>query len=663
MSRFLALTAGLLLVPVAAYAQAAPPPDAGTSDPKAVALMSQMSKTYAGLKSYSATETATGPENMGLPYTMTLTYARPGSVNMTVVHGPSSRPVTIHIVSDGANYFAASSQSPLRYLKTTPPTKTSALEEAMSRSDIKIPMQMILLEHGQEWDKGMKDQKTTTYRLGTPGTRDGVAVDTVLMEATTPDYHSRATLEIGHADHLLRRMAGTDENKGLPPMTTVTTFTDVRADPVLSASAFAFVPPPGATAATPASDTKGDPEAVALMTQMYAAYNALHSFSCAATVDAALPVHDGKGKTTIINQHSTATYALIKPNQIAFTRTTPSGSASAICDGHTLYAQTSEGGSGPEEWQARPRYLKKAAPDGTGWNDKLELARFGGLPQYGVSDTRDWMPEVALGADFMPADGGYGWQVGAPAALNGEPMDVVTSAQSTVFQGGIPDDSNQGTLTLWISPKDHLLRQIRQVWARADGTAITTETYAEVKANPTLPAATFAWTPPANGVAVDTPEALTPPRPAFGPALHVGNAPPAAVFGVSDVTGKPVTPADYKGKFLVLDFWATWCGPCREQIPSTVAAYEKNHARGLEIVGYALEQAKAKDKMPAFARAHDMTWREVWDKDGVAANAVAASGIPFAIVVGRDGKIAALGNPGEDGLDLPAAVEAALAKP
>jgi thiol-disulfide isomerase/thioredoxin len=218
-------------------------------------------------------------------------------------------------------------------------------------------------------------------------------------------------------------------------------------------------------------------------------------------------------------------------------------------------------------------------------------------------------------------------------------------------------------LTLWISQRDHLLRRVSDEWVRSDGISRSVETYTNVKVNLNLPPSTFEFTPPDNGLAVDSVESLLPPRPVIGPKLNIGDAVPAAAFGATDVDGKRVEAADYEGKVVLLDFWATWCGPCIRQIPSLVATYQQYHDQGLEIVGYAIEEAKNKDKLPAFTLKHGMAWRQVWDKDAVIANACGpTNGVPFAIVVGRDGRIAALGNPGE-GLDVDAAIRAALAKP
>jgi thiol-disulfide isomerase/thioredoxin len=55
-------------------------------------------------------------------------------------------------------------------------------------------------------------------------------------------------------------------------------------------------------------------------------------------------------------------------------------------------------------------------------------------------------------------------------------------------------------------------------------------------------------------------------------------------FAEKDLTGKPLSVADYKGKVLLLDFWATWCPPCRAELPNVLKTYEKHHAQGFEVV-------------------------------------------------------------------------------
>jgi thiol-disulfide isomerase/thioredoxin len=75
--------------------------------------------------------------------------------------------------------------------------------------------------------------------------------------------------------------------------------------------------------------------------------------------------------------------------------------------------------------------------------------------------------------------------------------------------------------------------------------------------------------------------------------------------------GTPVDLAKLRGKVVLLDFWATWCGPCVGEVPNVVAAYQKYHGQGFEIVGISLDQDK--DKMLAFTKEHGMVWPQYFD--------------------------------------------------
>lgn len=119
---------------------------------------------------------------------------------------------------------------------------------------------------------------------------------------------------------------------------------------------------------------------------------------------------------------------------------------------------------------------------------------------------------------------------------------------------------------------------------------------------------------------------------------------PALAFARPVIGGKKINfPGDYKGKVVLLDFWATWCPPCREEIPGLVKTYQKYHARGFEVLGISLDQAGQEQKVADFLKANNMTWDQVYDGKYWAADVAkmySIQSIPHAFLVdGTTGKI------------------------
>lgn len=122
--------------------------------------------------------------------------------------------------------------------------------------------------------------------------------------------------------------------------------------------------------------------------------------------------------------------------------------------------------------------------------------------------------------------------------------------------------------------------------------------------------------------------------------LAIGNDFPA--INEHGIDGEPLSTTALKGKVVLVDFWATWCGPCVAELPNVLAAYQKYHGKGFEIVGISLD--KNKDALTGFIKEKGMTWGQYFDGKGwqnKVSTEFGITSIPATFLIGRDGKIVA----------------------
>lgn len=141
-------------------------------------------------------------------------------------------------------------------------------------------------------------------------------------------------------------------------------------------------------------------------------------------------------------------------------------------------------------------------------------------------------------------------------------------------------------------------------------------------------------------------------------ALAVGTKFPD--FDEKDMTGKPLSIANYKGKVVLIDFWAVWCGPCVAELPNVLKAYEKHHAQGFEIIGISLDRDQA--RLEKFIEEKHMPWPQFFDGlywSNKLAVKYGVNSIPATYLLDGEGKIIGKNLRGEA---LEQAVAQALAK-
>lgn len=129
------------------------------------------------------------------------------------------------------------------------------------------------------------------------------------------------------------------------------------------------------------------------------------------------------------------------------------------------------------------------------------------------------------------------------------------------------------------------------------------------------------------------------------------NGTPAPLFEEKSVSGETISLKEYKGKYVLLDFWASWCGHCKAAMPEIKALYNQYHKKhGLEIIGMSLDTNV--DDLKAYIKDNEIPWQQIviggFDHQLIKDYSIIA--IPSEILIGPDGKVVKKGLKGEHGI-------------
>jgi thiol-disulfide isomerase/thioredoxin len=191
--------------------------------------------------------------------------------------------------------------------------------------------------------------------------------------------------------------------------------------------------------------------------------------------------------------------------------------------------------------------------------------------------------------------------------------------------------------TYWIDQRRHVVLRHR-VGMRAQnpqGGAIDqteTMTFDRVALNAGAPDSLFTFRAPEGARKVDSFEA---PRPQHADL----SGQEASDFTLADLEGRKHSLKAQRGRVVMLDFWATWCGPCRMQMPNVDKLHKEFHDKGLVV--YAINQQESADKARRYLDKYKYTTTTLLDSDGQVGNSYKVTGIPSLVVIDREGKIAA----------------------
>ncbi len=120
-------------------------------------------------------------------------------------------------------------------------------------------------------------------------------------------------------------------------------------------------------------------------------------------------------------------------------------------------------------------------------------------------------------------------------------------------------------------------------------------------------------------------------------SIFGGDSSQAPDFRIKDLRGHEISLSDYSGKVVFLNFWATWCGPCKVEIPDFIEAYKQYKDKGMEIIGISVDRISPKSVLK-FVEKHKINYPVIMGTDKIQKDYEPGPYIPTTIIVDQEGK-------------------------
>ena len=111
-------------------------------------------------------------------------------------------------------------------------------------------------------------------------------------------------------------------------------------------------------------------------------------------------------------------------------------------------------------------------------------------------------------------------------------------------------------------------------------------------------------------------------------------------YSARSLEGKVVDVASLRGHPVLLNFWATWCEPCRMELPELVKLHRRLSTRGLVVLGVSLDSGRTAEQVKAFAARRDVAYPLLLDADDLASRSLGVGTLPVTVLINADGTIA-----------------------